>query len=361
MIKLILLASGKSYHATRWANALSEKGFQVTFLTIHRIIRPLNENIETIYLGGFGKLFYLFSIPKIRKIIQAKKPDIVHSHTAGGYGFMGLCCGFRPWILSIYGQDIYSVPHKSFFHKTMVKAILSGATYLLSTSNVMAEKTIETYPSVPRPSITPFGVNISYFKKRETSDNTVIKIGIVKKLEKIYGIDILIKAFGRVKGEIDRNIELHIVGGGTELEYLKKLRNNTNYSDLIIFHGAIPNSEVPKFLETIDIFVVPSRSESFGVAAVEASAMELPIIVSDVGGLPEVVENGKTGLVVPPENPEELSQAIKKLILDRDYRKKLGSAGREKVEKEYDWEKNVNTVINIYNEVLESKTNLKNK
>jgi len=356
MVKLVLLASGNSYHATRWANSLSERGLNVTFITIHKINRPLNEKIKIFYVGGASKFSYLIAVPRVRKIIKSIKPDIVHSHSAGGYGLLGLLCGFRPWILSVYGSDIYSMPHKSIIHWLLIKSYLKNATKILSTSKAMAERTVKTYNGIEFPIVTPFGVELKSFKKRKIKNDNIVSIGIVKSLEKKYGIDILIRAFEILTKKSDKNLELHIVGEGNELKKLIKLKNNTSCSESIFFHGAIPNSKVPDFLNNLDIFVVPSRSESesFGVAAVEASAMELPVIVSNVGGLPEVIENGKTGLVVPKENPDALCEAMIKLINDKNYRKKLGLAGCKKVEHEYDWDKNVSLVINIYNKILSS-------
>lgn len=61
---------GKSFHATRWANALSEKGFKITYITVHKIVRPLSSNIEQIYIGGLGKLSYLTCITEVRRIVK---------------------------------------------------------------------------------------------------------------------------------------------------------------------------------------------------------------------------------------------------------------------------------------------------
>ena len=101
---------------------------------------------------------------------------------------------------------------------------------------------------------------------------------------------------------------------------------------------------------TISVF--PSMNESFGVSVIEASACEKPVIVSNVGGLPEVVENGVTGIVVPPANTLELSKAIEKLILDKTLRIKMGKAGRDRVETMYNWENNVSEMIDIYKGIV---------
>jgi len=85
----------------------------------------------------------------------------------------------------------------------------------------------------------------------------------------------------------------------------------------LIFTGKVPYNEVPKYQNMLTISVSVSDSESFGVAILEASACEKPVVVSNVGGLTEVVEDGVTGIIVPPRNPEKTAEAIEKLLLDK--------------------------------------------
>lgn len=355
-VHVMILASGRSYHATRWANALTERGLAITFVTIHKVVRPLSNRIDVIELPSVGKPSYALTVGRLRRLVKKLRPDLVHSHSAGGYALMGRLCGGRPWILSVYGADVYDVPTHSFIHKAVVGHFLASADQLLSTSQAMAQQVSHLYPSLPCPIVTPFGVDTQLFSPipRRAERKAVIKIGIVKKLDPKYGVDILLKAFELVADRHDSSLELHIVGEGSERARLLAMRDESKWSDQIHFHGAIPNTKVPAFLNEWDIFVVPSRfeSESFGVAAVEASATGLPVIVSDVGGLPEVVDHERTGLVVRREDPVALANAISRLIDNPEERERFGSAGRRKVEEMYDWQKNVDQMVRIYEDVL---------
>ena len=96
-------------------------------------------------------------------------------------------------------------------------------------------------------------------------------------------------------------------------------------------------------------------SESFGVAAVEAMACEVPIIVSDAGGLKEVVINNETGFVVPRKNEKEIAKKIKEYILNEELRNKFIANGRRRVLEEYDWDKNVDYMIQVYKEIIDGK------
>ncbi|MEJ2618117.1 MAG: glycosyltransferase family 4 protein, partial [Ignavibacteriaceae bacterium] len=118
------------------------------------------------------------------------------------------------------------------------------------------------------------------------------------------------------------------------------------------FTGRIPSEKVAAYYNQMDVAVFLSKNESFGVAVLEASACGLPVVVSDVGGLPEVVENNITGLIVEKENHLAAAEAIEKLLLEPDLRNKMGANGRKRVEKFYNWDDCVDQMINIYSDIL---------
>ena len=133
---------------------------------------------------------------------------------------------------------------------------------------------------------------------------------------------------------------------------LEDLTKELQIDDKVIFKGYISNEDVPKALNEMDIFVVPSINESFGVAAVEAMACEIPVIASSVGGLKEVIVDKETGYLVPKKDYKEIAKYLKKLILDKNLRTSLGENGRKRVLENYDWNSNVEYMIKIYEEII---------
>ncbi len=306
--------------------------------------------------GRLAKIQYLKVLPTLRRKIKEFAPDVVHAHYISGYGTLGALCGFHPLVVSVWGSDIFDFPQKSLFHRKLIEYNLRKADKILSTSKVMAKETQKyTEKDIE---ITPFGIDMEQFKPMEVDslfDEDDIVIGTVKTLEEKYGIEYLIKAFKLVSDKYDNiPIKLLIVGGGSLEAELKQLAKDLGIEDKTIFTGAVPFKDIPKYhnMLSVSVSVSVSNSESFGVAIIEASSCAKPVVVSDVGGLPEVVEDGTTGFVVPPRDEKETAKAIEKLILNKELRVKMGNNGRDRVRKLYNWDDNIEQMIDIYKEAI---------
>ena len=120
------------------------------------------------------------------------------------------------------------------------------------------------------------------------------------------------------------------------------------------FTGRVPHDKVHDYYNMLDVFVALSlqNRESFGVCAVEAQASGIPVVVSNVGGFAEVVENGATGIIVPVKNSKVAANAIEKILMDKELAAKMAVNGRKRVAELYDWSNNLKEIINIYNRLL---------
>jgi glycosyltransferase involved in cell wall biosynthesis len=110
----------------------------------------------------------------------------------------------------------------------------------------------------------------------------------------------------------------------------------------------VAHEQVPDVLGELDIFAMPSTAEGFGVAALEAQAMELPVVASRVHGIPDVVQHERTGILVTPGDDDRLAAAIRRLVEDKELRRELGQAGREFVEERYRWQDNASVMERLY-------------
>ena len=143
-----------------------------------------------------------------------------------------------------------------------------------------------------------------------------------------------------------------IVGEGSEEESLKKLATDLQLKDSIIFTGRISFDEISNYFNQLDVLVNISDYESFGVSVVEAMACEKAVIVTNVGGLKEVVGDENYGSLVNIRNVDETADAIKKYIFDKDLKIKVGHNARKRVISLYNWDDNVKSMIDVYAELI---------
>jgi glycosyltransferase involved in cell wall biosynthesis len=363
-LKVLLLSDINSAHTQKWVHSLSKEGIEIGVFSLRSLNTQSYENKPNIriyvsnqFKSSGSKLNYLLALPSLKKVIREFKPDIVHSHYASSYGLLGAFSGFHPVILSMWGSDIYAFPNQNVIQKYLIKYNFKKADILLSTSKAMAQEA-KKYTS-KRITVVPFGIDTSIFKSKEVkniADKGDIVVGTIKQLEKEYGHEYLLRAFSIVKKRLEHiPLKLLIVGSGSLAEQLKTLAKELEIQEGTIFAGFINPIDISEYHNMITISVFPSLQESFGVSVLEAAACEKPVVVSNVGGLPEVVEDGVTGIVIPPADPNRLADAIEKLILNEKLRTEMGKNGRERVKRLYEWNNCVEQMLSIYRQAISYK------
>ena len=174
-------------------------------------------------------------------------------------------------------------------------------------------------------------------------DSTLI--GTVARLNPVKRLDVLLQATASMD-----DAHAVIVGAGPERERLEALSRRLGLADRVHFVGQQNN--VPEWLAAMDIFVLTSDWEGMSNAILEAMAAGLPVVATAVGGTPEVVVDGVTGLLVPPRDPDALAEAITRLLRDPDLRRKMGRAGRERVQQHFSVERMVQQTQSLYEQLL---------
>lgn len=361
-MKICFLSHITNYHTKKWCDYFVNKGHDVHVIsfengsidgvTAHIIDAKVSRNGSDI-----KKLKYMLMGKRIKEIVDQINPDIINVHFATSYGIACALSGIDNYFLSVWGYDVYDFPKKSIFHKLMLKYSLNKATSILSTSKAMAMETNKY--TAKHIKITPFGVDTNIFKplkEKELNDDKFV-IGTIKLLSPKYGIDFLLKAFKQLKDSVqDIDVVLHIAGNGPEEKNLKKLAEELGISEYVSWLGFISQDKVVEELNKLDVAVIPSilDSESFGVSAVEAQACEVPVVVTNVGGLTESTNPGESSIVVEPRNAGAIAKALKKLINDKELRCVMGKKGREYVISNFELNNNFEYIESIYREYLEN-------
>jgi len=350
-LKIAHLSVGDPFTA-RLVNDQAKNGHDVHLIMLKEETELL-EGVEKHYLPFKPPVGYILNFIHLRRLLKKINPDILHVHYASGHGLLGRLSKFKPSILSAWGSDVMIVPKKSIFLYKIIHKNLLFYNELVVTSKAMVDDVNKNFILNKKINQIPIGIEIEKFinnKNKNKSKDLVI--GTVKTMKNIYGIDNLIYSYSLLIKEIDIPTKLLIVGDGPELSNLKKLVFKLGISKLVQFLGYVENSKIPKILSEIDIFVNLSRVESFGVSVLEASSAGIPIVSSNIGGLPEVVKNNKTGYLIEVDNSVACKKKLKKLALSSHLREEMGSNGRKFVKEKYPWIFTYNRTMDLYSKLI---------
>lgn len=253
-------------------------------------------------------------------------PDVVHSHLSRATFWARLVRKRMPETLLV--TTIHGFESRGYHFAEKRMAPLSD--HILFPSSFLAEwyeKSIHKLPA-GRMSIMYPGVQADVTpRKMLISEDRRIRIGTLSRLHRVKGIDILFEACAGLC--IRYPLQIVIGGDGKERHTLGEQARQLGITPFLEWTG--PVSSPREFLDTLDIFVAPSREESFGITICEAMERSLPIVASRVGGIPEIVRDGRDGLLTPPEDPAALAGAIERLLKDEPGRRSMGISGNLRV------------------------------
>lgn len=350
-----IIGPGNNVHVHRWAEALRRRGLRVSLISTLPAALPASLRdlpcfaipTATVGMTRAQRLVTLLGgWARVPGLVAALRPDLVHLHSLPTPAAVPFLRPLRRLVISSWGSDVVQRdPRKT----RLYPYLLSHAQQLTATSHYLAAMTA-SYLHTPRPiSVIPFGIDPQRFMPVQEPASGY-HIGTLRHLERNYGIDVLIETVPLLL-ESDPQIRIEIGGAGSLRPAFERRIHELAIGEQVTLRGRIDHAEVPAFLRALAVFAMPSRAEAFGVAALEAQACGLPVVASNVGGLPEVVRDGETGLLVPPEQPQALADALLALIHDPERRIEMGAAGREWVRARYDWQTNIDQMLEVYRQV----------
>jgi glycosyltransferase involved in cell wall biosynthesis len=346
-LRLCYLADAPYIHTRRWVRHFVDRGWEVHVISF----RPAEiEGASVHYVSGcewLGKLRYLLRIPRVRRLVRGLRPDLLHALHLTSYGFLSVFCDVHPTLVSVWGTDVLEAPRLSPLHYFITRYALRRADQITATGLRLAEAAARYAPAGKPVTVVPYGVDLREFRPRPGPERSEVVVGAVARLSKEKGLHYLLQAFALVAGRYPQ-ARLLLAGDGPERQRLERLASRLGLGERARFLGEVPHEQVPEVLQEIDIFAMPSTYEGFGVAALEAEAMEVPVVASRVYGIPDVVLDGETGLLVPPRDRQALAAALERLAADGDLRRRLGQAGRAFVAEHYSWEDNTAQMEALY-------------
>ena len=297
------------------------------------------------------------TIASIRDFIDREQPNIMHSHgyKSNFYAWRALSGRKIPWVITNHGKRVgmklsaYNWLNIIFMKKADKTVAVSQA--------LAAEMMKEGIPSA-KILIIDNGIDLQKFTN-QTRNNELRKsfgfngnhkiIGTVASLTEEKGHVYLIEAAQQV---LDKHPECRflIIGDGGQRQFLEEKAANLGLNGKALFTGS--RKDVPEILSILDAFILPSLKEGLPMALLEAMASKLPVIATSVGAIPNVIEDGINGLLIPPKNSDAISEAINKMLSNGDSAKEMALKGFEKVRDHYSSKQMAEKYLTVYQELL---------
>ncbi len=346
---------GIENHIRILAEAQASSGHDVTALVTNPGIHTLTRNINGVCVILAGRMTTIASMPisfSLPLILARLKPDLIHLHSPFPLGEVSVWIFRRstPMVIT-HHSDVVRQKRWLSLYKPFLRHILGHAKYVIATSPRYIETSPWLHPIQEKCVVIPLGVNYEQFSLPGDAFVSSPALLFVGKLRYYKGLDTLLNALVGLP-----DVQLNIVGEGPERVSLEALAINLRITERVHFMGEVDNVNLSKAYQKAHLFVLPAnaRSEAFGTVLLEAMASGLPCITTEVGtGTSWVVQDGLTGMVVPPRDPKLLAEAILPLLKDPSLRQKMGQAGRERVISEFSHSLMIQRIEELYQTVLE--------
>jgi glycosyltransferase involved in cell wall biosynthesis len=339
------------------------QGHKVTIITRYVIGQKPKKRVE--YRNGV-KIIWIISkknskfntlLAWIKAFFIAMKEefDIIHTHTVLPIASVGALLKIvkKKKLVCMVHESQFLFGMQNLFYRFFAKLSLEKADFVYASSDELKEVTESLGLRVH---LLKNAVDIKKFKpvkkdiirkELKLSEKTRIIITTRRLVEK-NGVIYLIRAIPLVLKE-NKNVFFFLIGDGPEREKIEKEIKKLNISRFVKLKGALQNDEVIAYLNSSDLFVLPSLKESTSMSGLEAMACGLPIVGTNIGGIPQIIDDGKNGYLCEPKNPRDLANKIIKVLSNP---RKMGLNSRKIVLKEYTWNKRCNEILEIYKKIL---------
>ncbi len=352
------ILGGAEVFTTQQASRMADYGYQLRVITLRssgELISSLsNRGIQVIEIG-LNQKYNPLPLFRLYNLWRKTPPDIIHTHLyhAGIFGrLIGRLAGIPIVVVHQHGTE-----NNRSFLRSVLDQVTSGLVdqYVVPSQAVRAVLSKREHIKEIKIHLIHYGIdfdtNVLINPLANTSSTVKVPvIGCVSRLVKEKGHPVLLQALQL----LNRNgIPFYaiIVGDGPERNYLAQLTRQLDLSDVVTWVGS--QSDIPSWLSKFDIFVLPSAWEGLPISTLEAMAARLPVVATAVGGTPEAVIDSQTGILVPPDKPKQLFQALQHLILNPNLRAQMGNDGRRRVEEYFSITKAAECTQKLYRQLLD--------
>lgn len=308
--------------------------------------------------------YILAAIRMAARVIRQQDIDVVHAYWVIPAGFIGVVVGKltgRPVVASAPGSDLNLWPQR-LLPRLLVQLTLRQLHGLFALGTELRDNAIRlgVAPGKVLVNLGNGGINLELFKPPGKRHETRWTLGIADEASVVLfvgrlgypkRVDLLLQAIRQLRGQIP-TARLLIIGDGPDAGALGKLCHSLLLNEVVSFLGVKPHDDIPMFLEAADVFIYASESEGLPSGIMEALAMGRPVIASEVGGIPDLVQDDYNGFLVPPGDVDAMADRLVTLLSDRGLASRLGQNAGEFALRHLDKEVIMPRIEAVYSQVL---------
>ncbi|MFP4546685.1 MAG: glycosyltransferase family 4 protein [Fidelibacterota bacterium] len=356
-MKICILSDGSSIHIQEWAKyfcdlgheiyLISEKPTEISGITVCQIKKYEHK----IHLPVISSIYQICrKVISIKRILKEIKPDILHSHYANIYGFLGALSKFHPHIMTCHGSDLLVHPRDSRIEKLFVKYALHSADAITLPSTEMKNIAMEFSAPAGKIHKIQYGIETDKFSFTARSDNKINLLS-TRNLTPQYCTELILEAVPNLI-EIYPNIHLIIAGNGPEKEKLVAQTHRLEIEDSVTFLGHVDHTKISGLYKNADIYITASPTDGLSISLLEAFASGLLPVLPDNPSNSELEQYGFNFILYQTGNPEDLTNKLKIALEEIKNFESKKRDNRKLVEQFFDRDENLKKINAIYHQLI---------
>ncbi|MCK4426906.1 MAG: glycosyltransferase [candidate division Zixibacteria bacterium] len=365
-MKILFLSDAKSRHTKRWVDYFVDRGHQCFLISLEKGTPTKAEEFLINSKNFPSFLKYPLSVRKVKKVAEKIKPDLINAHFVPSYGLVGAMLGQSPLVVSTWGSDILISPQKSVLHKLRAKYVLKKADLLTTDAGILTQAILDLGIRGKKVIQNPMGVdkNLIFESEKKKFDFSSLKerknilILSNRRLEPVYDVRTLLKAVPVVIREAKKRVKFVIVGEGSQRSRLTKFIRDLRVEEYVQFKGELFRKDLMDCYKDSDIYVSTSLSDSTSVSLLEAMALGLIPIVTDIPGNREWIEDKENGFLFPISDHQTLAKQIIYAINEFTGWTSFREKNISLIKKKAIWENNMKAVEKEFLRLVERDSSL---
>lgn len=356
-MRIVFVADGNSIHSYRWVSYFASSRWEVHWISRVPMTFPPIEGVEFYETPDLRPwaLGVANAARQVCGIVRRVQPHVLHAHYVGANGLVAAATGFHPFVATAWGSDVL-MAGRARTKRAFVKNTLRRADLVTCDAEHMAQAMVELGVDRSKIHIVYFGMDTDRFCPERRDPALRRALGIdgapaiisLRQLEPLYDVESLVRATPAIIRRIP-TAKVLVVGGGSQDQMLKDLAVSLHVADSVRFIGKIANTELPRYLASMDVYVSTALSDG-GIASSTAEAMAcgLAVVVTDFGENGKWVVDGVGGFLVPLRSPGAIAEKVVTLLENPQQRGAAGLINREIIEKRNSYTTEMGKMQDLY-------------